>query len=468
MKRAPRIRLRTFFLVFFCAALGLTIGTRPETEENKRAASLGMRQLQLDWHYACLAAASVAIVVGLLQQAAGLSESDLGDVRECQSIRLSIFFSIGWRLLCAGLLIVCLLTTVLISAQFVDLPESEAMLTYELFPYIVWVGCIALVLVASLNRWRPRRERRASSLWRSLFLLISGPVIVLLILPDLGFVHYLVHIATQGIESAQPLVYRRPGEFPEHSAEGFRTFWTSLAACGWVFLAAAFLFIANYAALERRRLRQFGIVAFIVALTLVAGYCIWYYSIEFHRISPYMAAVGAGTNWLERLAGIAIVLIFVTAGAYHAALRSEPSIAVFARGDGSAVTPFYESVVWLLVLTVAMSIYLFESVRSFFSPLYLSFASARDGMLFVAEIAGSIFRDAESLLVILVGVASLELCWLRWRRCADNVEWRICAFDARRFAWNWAALALLAIVGIPTLSSFCFVYWLGPWYLYQP
>ena len=466
MKRAPRIRLRTFFFIFFCAAIGLSIGTRPETEENKWAASLGVYHLHLDWHYACLAAATVAIAVGLLQQAAQLRRFDLGEGREYEAIQFSRKFSIGWRLLCAGLLVACLLTTVLVSAQIIALPESEAMFTYDLFPYIVWVCCVVMALVASLDRWRPRREGRASSKWRYLLFLIVGPLIVLLILPDQGFVHYLVHIATQGIENAQPLVHRRPGEFPEHSAEAFRSFWTSLAACGCVFLAAAFLFIANYAQRERRRLRQFGAIGFIAALSVVSGYCVWYYSIEFHRISPYMAAAGAATNGLERIAGAVVAITLVAAGAYCAARSHDTNAIVAGCDEPQSLLPPHESVLSLLMLIIAAAIYAVESFRAYGSGPFLPIQSI--GLAGVVEIAGGVFRDPPSLLNILVGVASLELCWLRWRRRNDDVPWIIGALDGQRFAWNWVALALLAIVGIPTLSSFCFVYWLGPWQLYAP
>jgi hypothetical protein len=345
------------------------------------------------------------------------------------------------------------------------LPDSEAIFTYKLFPDVIWIGCIMLTLFASLTRWRPQRERRKSLPWRYLMFFLAGPLIVLLCLPEIGFVHYLVHIATQGIENAQPLAHRRAGEFPEHSAEGFRDFWISLAASVCVFLAAAFLFVANSVLFGRRRVKAFGITGFVTTIIIVTGYCVWYYSAEFHRISPYLAVAGAASNWLEQLVGIAIAFFCITAIAYQSASRGESnSIVVARRNEERDVSEIHESVACLLLLVVSAAIYLYEIAQA-----YAQYSiSQSSGLRSMVEIVGNLCRDPGSLLMILVAVASIELCWLRWRRRTEDVEWKIGAIDLRRFAWNWAALALLAIVGIPTLSSFCFVYWLGPWQLYAP
>jgi hypothetical protein len=437
---------------------------RRELEVINWFASPRSYRLKLDWHYACLAAASVAAVFGLLRQSAALRKMDLGKDPP-GAIAHSRSYSIGWRYLCAGMLIVCLMMSLVLSRQVIKLPESEARFAYQLFPHMVWIGCLILTLMASLTRWRPRREERESLPWRSLIYLLVGPLILLLSLPEIGLIHYLVHIATQGIENAQPLVYRRPGEFPEHSAEGYRDFWVSLAASACVFVAAAFLFVANSASRKRSRVKVLGIAGFIATLLLVTYYCIWYYSVEFHRISPYLAVAGVASNWLERTVGFAIALTCITTIAYQSALRDEPSLTVATERDGEvAAAAIHESLACLLLLFVSAAIYLYGIAQLYahYSPIQST------GIWGVVEIAGYFFRNPATLLMILVGLATLELCWLRWLRRTEIVEWKIGALDPRRFAWNWAALALLAIVGIPTLSSFCFVYWLGPWQLYAP
>ena len=61
---------------------------------------------------------------------------------------------------------------------------------------------------------------------------------------------------------------------------------------------------------------------------------------------------------------------------------------------------------------------------------------------------------------LFVGIFMLavQFCWLRWRRCNEPVAWELMAVDRTSFFWNWVGLAMLAIVGLPTLSAYCFNY----------
>jgi hypothetical protein len=292
---------------------------------------------------------------------------------------------------------------------------------------------------------------------------LAGPLIVLLSLPDLGLVHYLVHIATSGIEAAQPGAVHRLGNFPDQRSEGFRLFWIALTASGVVFLASAFIIFANCASAERRTLKAFSIGGFLVSLTIAASYCVWYYKSELPRVSIDLASVGVASNWLEWISGAVIALFFITAGAVRLSLRDSPILQI-ANSDTDVVVPaMHESILCLLALSGAAAIYTFEIVRVYSSPFFTFFPS---GWGSVFETVASLFRDPPSLLMMLIGILGLQLCWLRWRRRAHNVDWSIRALDQRRFVWNSLGLALLVLVGVPTLSSYCFVYWLGPWYLY--
>ena len=66
MRRIPQIRLRTLFLMFACVAIGLTIGTQPAESEDR---TFGIPVMNLNWEYALMSAASVALIAGLAQQA---------------------------------------------------------------------------------------------------------------------------------------------------------------------------------------------------------------------------------------------------------------------------------------------------------------------------------------------------------------------------------------------------------------
>jgi hypothetical protein len=465
MALAPQFRLRTFFLVFFCAAVGLTVGTRWDPQQPQWSPALGRYSLSLDWHYACLAAASVAIVIGLSQEVLRLRAPSFRDLCDIDARRFSLSFSIAWRLVCAGVIILCLIATLLFASQIVEMPDRETPFTYDFFPYIVWACCIIAVLLASLTRWRPIERKRELTTWHILTGILAALVLLSFILPELGLAQHLVHVATNSIENRQPAAYHRPGEFPDHRAEGFRLFWISLLASGSIFLAAACLIVSNSSGFKQGGVQAICSIVFLVAAALSAAYCVWYFTTEFHRVSPYMADAGFVSNWLERIVGAVFALLFVAAGAYRLTLRDGPSDTVVVQPADEDNSPIiYESALCLLVLFIAVTIYVFEAVRIYSNASYW-FAVSNNVFRYVGTLA-SLCHDPASLLMILIGVASIQLGWWRWRRRKERVEWRIGLLDRRPFTWNVAALGILLVVGIPTLSSFCFVCWLGPWYFY--
>jgi hypothetical protein len=70
-----------------------------------------------------------------------------------------------------------------------------------------------------------------------------------------------------------------------------------------------------------------------------------------------------------------------------------------------------------------------------------------------------------SLLALALLIVTLQLCRVRWTRRSQSVAWKLDGLPRRQFLQYCAALALLLIVGIPTLYAFTFIVWLGPWNL---
>jgi hypothetical protein len=298
--------------------------------------------------------------------------------------------------------------------------------------------------------------------WTLVAVWLAGAVIAALILPDLGLVHFLVHIATAGIEFAQPARYQFADGFPDHRAEGYRSFWISMAAAGVVALAILNLIALLRVGKSRRNTAtMISAGTFCLLLLLVTGYCVWYYGFELWRLSPFLAQIGVGSNALEWCAGIVIAAILITAGAHRAAvMKNFHTVVVGGINDQVEGPSIYESVSCLLVVVAAVAVYIFQAINT-----YVSFSRILSAPQ-VAEAVVGLLRDPSAILMLALLTLSLQLCWVRWRRRTERVDWTIAEIDLPRFWWSWVALAALTCVAVPAISSSVFMFWLGPWYWY--
>src|SRR3954453_14144097 len=103
MTSAPQIRLRTIFLLFFCAAVGLTTSTSP---------SIALRTT-----------AEITIVIGLLQQAWQLLRWRPTECNSFAELAFARRFAIFWRVAVAVILGACILWRLLLAKQFATSPE---------------------------------------------------------------------------------------------------------------------------------------------------------------------------------------------------------------------------------------------------------------------------------------------------------------------------------------------------------
>jgi hypothetical protein len=460
MARLPQIRLRTFFFLILCAAVGLAIGTSPRDDAIPTFTIFGVANVKLDWHYALLSAASVAVIAGLCKEIAQLRRWQPPGGVDGRSLLFAQQFAVVWRGAICGLLIVCLVTALLLAQRVVKLPDTETHFSYELFPYAVWVLCLIVVLSVSVVRLRQsnltkNKPRRETALW------IAGVLLAALILLDVTLVHSLVHIATSSIERAQPESYQRHGTFPNQRAEGFQTFWRSTAAVGFVVLAAASLMYLN----RRRKMpsgtKAYGAVAFATSLLMASAFVVWYYTFEFQRISPDLASVGVGSNAMEWFAGVVLAAIVTTMGAYRLTVLDTRTVSVPSSDTENKRRSMYESAGCLLMFAGAVVIYVNAVLRAYLDLTRGWFWSSR-----TAEILVGMVRDPSAILILAILVLSVQIALMRLRRRNEPTEWVIAAIDPQRFFWNWIAVAALACVAVPTITAFLFLFWLGPWYLY--
>jgi hypothetical protein len=463
MPRLPQIRLRTLFFLIFCAAVGLAIGASPKDNSAPTLTIFGWKNAELNWHYALLSAASVAVIAGLFKEIAQLRKWQPLDGADGRSLLFAKKFAVLWRGAVCGLLIVCLITALLIAQRVVKLPETETRFSYELFPYAAWVVCLIVVLSVSVVRLkRPNfangKPRRETALW------IAGVLLAALILLDVLLVHSLVHIATAGIEYAQPLTHQRQEAFPNHRAEGFRTFWLSAAAMGCVVLSAASLMYLNRRRILTLSKKVSGYVVFGVSLLIASAFVVWYYAFEFQRVSPDLASVGVGSNPVEWLAGFILAATVTTVGAYRLTVSDRRTVSIPINiGNENNRRSTYESAGCLLLLAGAVVIYVGAVLRTYLTLTRGWFWSPQ-----TAEVLVGMVREPSVMLLLAVLLVSAQIALIRWRRRHEPTEWFIAALEPQRFVWNWIALAALVCVSIPTIAAFLFLFWCGPWYLYGP
>jgi hypothetical protein len=328
MRRTLRISLRTIFLLFFCAAVGLATHTNPRS--------------------ALEPAIATAIAIGLVQQVRHLivwrsSASEVFD-----EIVFARWFAIGWRLVLVALIVTCLVVGVLVSRAMLRLPEREQ-LWFHLEYLALLPVCIIIVLCNSIARWQSaspipaKRRSRVAMLWA------IGLVIGTVTLVDATATQFFVHRGLSNIEAASPPAFRRPDVYPDLAAEQYRPVWLASAAVTCLLVATAVLLWSSSRCAARWMIAA-RCVLFVALLVPPVVFASWYYSTEFHRLSPEIAGAGQAAIWTDWLIGAILVLTMATIGAYLLS-RSNNTVEITADlSDNLERTAFHESFYCLAII----------------------------------------------------------------------------------------------------------------------
>jgi len=270
---------------------------------------------------------------------------------------------------------------------------------------------------------------------------------------------YLVNVATQSIEISRAAWMHRPGTFPNHELEHFRTFWASFAAALTV-AAAAFLLLRAFAP-KRRKLHTVAlVVTSAILLCAAASYCVWFNRSELPRIAPDMVGVGVSSGPFDWLGGALIACIAISAASHRLSAVNDSTTVESLQSPGhDSRFAFHESPICWICLLAAAFLYFFGIIRLMAGPM---------GSQSIAEAAVMTLHDLESYLVIAIAALSAQLCWIRWRRRNDTIEWKLHGLNRARYVWSWTALAVLTAVAIPTMTIYSVTFWMGPWYKLGP
>ncbi|MEX0611340.1 MAG: hypothetical protein WD229_04395 [Pirellulales bacterium] len=435
MKLVPRIRLRTVFLLFFCAAVGLATYGDP----------VGAME----------PAIATAMVIGLIQQSRQLQLWVPPPDSPTQSLIFARAFAITWRLLIAALIGFCLIVTLLNRGGPLRLADETRIGWYFHFLFRTLTVCTTVVMCNSLARWQPallddnKHLRRYGVFW------LVAVTFALIVLVQGSLVLFLTHRAMEGIEAAFPK-FRRPGVYPALGEEGFWSFWLATAAVLSVVAAGAILMW-----LMRNRVptatRQWGKTLVVLLLSFCTVFCYWYYTKEYHRLSPDLAGVELAAGFFDWLTGGMLAIMLITAGAYRLSrsthLKAQISANLAFDIDSTAL---HESAPCLLIIA-------FNSVYTLgLTAEQIITGNSVFGRTSLWEFISS-FSYPEVVLVLAHSLAGLRLVWVRWRRRFQEVPWEAFSLSRPVFLQSWLSLAVLLIIGVPTLSAFAFIAWLGPW-----
>ena len=433
MKLIPRIRLRTIFLLIFCASVGLATYPDPLS--------------------ALEPAIATAMVMGLLQQfrQLWLWRSDDSDT----SIAFARQFALFWRAGLAAVIGSCLATALLDRNAVLGLSVEQRVTLYSEVLGPIMPLCLLIVLCNSLTRWRSgliEHRRRRTQDW--LFWAFAA-ALALLVIVHATLVAYLVHEAVAGIEAAIPVQSQRPGVYPNLRNEAFRPFWIAVGATTVLVLAGSILI--GFSRRPRLDLRAIAAIGFAVAiLSVPLLFCHWYYTSEFHRISPELAGAGLEANTVAWLFGTTLAIALVTACAYQVARMGRLKSAV--TGDLSSdieATALHESAPLLFLIAI-------EALYGLAAWISSTFSWPGAPTLWFRV---SILWDPAMLLTLAQAAAGLQLCWIRFQCRSQVTPWVLPGLSPQGFFQSWVALALLLVIAVPTLNALGFIAWMGPFSL---
>lgn len=436
MNWAPQIRLRTIFLLFFCAAVGLA--TYPDL--------LG----------ALSPAIATAMGIGLVQQTRSLLAWQPDNVPNCDELTFARRFAIVWRIVLATTIAACLFVEMLLAKGLIEIPEREAILLIESFTLGILPFCMIIVLCNSMVRWRLASHANTRHPARLVLFLLFATLIALIMLVEGTTVDFLVHRAIAGIEAAQPKRFQRTGVYPNLADEGYRSLWLAFGSILCLLAAGATTARLRARPNSGRGATWLKLLTVLLFLIPPSIFCYWYYSGEFHRLSPEMAGAGLALIWWDWLAGALVATILVTAAAYR--IGKTESVIATVDADLARDTDrhaFHESFPCLLLLAAnaiyALAVLVIEMLQ------YDSFLGVPTVGRYI-----SMFCYPTTLLTLATCVASLQLCWTRWKSRHQTVPWEIAGLSPLAFFQGWFVLALILVAAIPTLRGFAFILWLGP------
>jgi hypothetical protein len=436
MRSAPRIRLRTIFLLVSCVAVGLAADPDP------RSALEPIIQ--------------AVMAVGLVQQIRTLVTWQPTQSPVASEIKFARLFAIAWRAAIAMTFVGVIVYSMLLSQNLLPQPDRDELLMIEpLHDGLIYV-CMLVVICNSLVRWRRAPSNTSQSAFYSTLLWLAGLGLIGLVLLDATITQFLVHRGLANIEASQPQHLHRPGVYIPLAADAYLPSWFGLGAAVSLFAASLFTIWPHKLTLSKS-LYVIRLLVFATLMIVPTAYCWWFYAYEFPRLSPDVASVGLALTRFDLVCGIGVALILVAASAYRLAATSSTKVVIRANMakeiDRAAL---HESLPALILFALIGTSFIVSLVVSLFTAPWRS--AVRNVLTFVSTICYPPF-----LLPLAITIAGLQLCWIRWRRRGEIVPEVLIGLSPTRFVASSLMIAWILAAGVPALRAFAFTAWVGPY-----
>lgn len=444
-RRRFRVSLPGLLLVFVCVSAGFaaSVSVNPPPPV---FTGWHVYYPHIDLHFGLLSFASVGAIVALLDQRRRIKRASATSF--ARAIRLTLAMLIGMSLMSR----ILIQRGVLSLDPFEDAIAHSTNIALDGIWYVALIGAL-LTLTSSMAP-----AERARSFVRAALALVLVSWAVVVCVADRAVTTFLAHTATFAIDAQRSRRFQRSEAFPDHTLEGYITYYTSLAAI-------ASLFVATWLALTviarngtSRQAKQTAATLACLGLASCACYVAWYYGIEFRRVSPDLFSASPAATPLElAFGGVLMASCCLWFAARCSTSGCAERIPPTSSENRMGKLPYLIAAFGAIVTSV---VWLTESLISSLSWAWWN----PFGTAFLSNVAGSLtfwIMDTHTLLMLAMLLAASASVRRLWR----DDELVIPGIDAGRTLLTTALFLMITLIAVPTLAAYAFSSWLGPWYL---
>jgi hypothetical protein len=405
------------------------------------------------------------MICGILYQVRDLRSVRVSHPPLCSEHRWGLRFEIFWRLIMALLMAICILMVFLINQKIIILPVPSDISYLLIGSFIDVVPAILLLaLVGSVPY--VRRKEYSSLLHRGLWLIVCvlAGALCLELWSNQTLIHHLVHIATAGIDYAQPLQFSSiDSRYYKICANLF--FWWSILS--------SMIVIINWAILGRLarkwsrgfKQRLPWIVLLIAGVTATSTFVIWLYARGLKEISPCLAESCNEAPIHYWLSAALLVIILVTIITYRSAVDRDQIVNMpLIEWRRNPQKYYHEWRAILLLLTIAISFYCLDPLN-------------RMQILFSQILWGVVpppFRSWSEIIYGLIGMP-INCLWLALillalhrtfarREDPQQSHTGLPRINPARLITVWFATLAVMVSSALVLVWMSFALWFNPWW----